>query len=58
MMLLRIVWPTHKILTHIIIDLQTVHLNIISSLYIKMKIFLALVLAIYFTWSVVLGSGK
>ena len=55
MMLLRI---THEILTHIIIDLQTVHLNILSSTYIKMKIFLALVLSIYFNWSVVLGSGK
>ena len=46
----------NKILTHIIIYLQTVQLNNRSSLYIKMKIFFGLALVIHCTWSVVLGG--
>ena len=48
----------NKILTHIIFDLQTVHLNNLSILNLKMKIFFALALVIVFPRDVVLDAGK
>ena len=57
-MLLNPHFNNNKILTHIIFDLQTIHLNNLSILNLKMKIFFALALVIVFPRSVVLDAGK